>query len=34
LLRPWIEFKSDKTGQVDFNSQFATAYDYMNNAIK
>ena len=34
LLRSWIEFKSDKTGQLDFNSQFATAHDCMNNAIK
>ena len=33
LLRPWIEFKSDKTGQLDFNSQFAMAHDCMNNAI-
>jgi hypothetical protein len=25
--------KSDKTGQLDFNSQFAMAHDCMNNAI-
>ena len=29
LLRPWIEFKSDKTGTIGlkFNSQFATAHE-------
>jgi hypothetical protein len=34
LLWPWVVFKSDKTGQLGFNSQFATAHDCMNNAIK